>query len=90
MLSQFQPLSRNDAVDTVPAYSNDSQHQDAGSTSVMNVLCIINDGNINSVGSERYRFPEVLSQPSFIGKECVNIRKNLRRVRPNIVHRKCY
>ncbi len=31
------------------------------------------DGNIITVGSERFRCPEVLFQPSFIGKEASGI-----------------
>jgi len=31
------------------------------------------DGNIITVGSERFRCPEVLFQPSFVGKEASGI-----------------
>ena len=35
------------------------------------------DGNTTKVGAERFRYPEVLIQPSFIGEEASGIHEDL-------------
>ena len=48
-------------------------------TSTMKIKEEFPDGNISSVGAERFRCVEVLSQPSFIGKEASGSRTLLSR-----------
>ena len=49
----------------------DSEMKAAGESSYKGKTYEFPDGNIITVGMERFRCPEVLFQPSFIGKEAV-------------------
>merc|ERR1712007_28753 len=50
-----------------------SEMKEAGESSDKEKTYELPDGNIITVGSERFRCPEVLFQPSFIGKEASGI-----------------
>jgi actin-related protein len=51
----------------------DTEMKEAGESSDKEKTYELPDGNIITVGSERFRCPEVLFQPSFIGKEASGI-----------------
>jgi len=51
----------------------DSEMKAAAESSEKEKTYELPDGNIITVGNERFRCPEVLFQPSFIGKECSGI-----------------
>ena len=51
----------------------DTVRKEAGECSDKEKTYELPDGNIITVGSERFRCPEVLFQPSFIGKEACGI-----------------
>jgi actin-related protein len=51
----------------------DTERKEAGESSDKEKTYELPDGNIITVGSERFRCPEVLFQPSFIGKEASGI-----------------
>merc|ERR1712224_188329 len=53
--------------------SEESQDKAASESSDEEKTYELPDGNIITVGSERFRCPEVLFQPSFIGKEASGI-----------------
>jgi actin beta/gamma 1 len=55
------------------ALDYDTDLKKANETSDMDKTYELPDGNIITVGSERFRCPEVLFQPSFIGKESSGI-----------------
>jgi actin beta/gamma 1 len=51
----------------------DTEMKEAGESSDKEKTYELPDGNIITVGSERFRCPEVLFQPSFVGKEASGI-----------------
>jgi len=51
----------------------DSEMKAAAESSEKEKTYELPDGNIITVGNERFRCPEVLFQPSFVGKECAGI-----------------
>ena len=51
----------------------DTERKEAGESSDEEKTYELPDGNAITVGSERFRCPEVLFQPSFIGKEASGI-----------------
>ena len=51
----------------------DTEMKEASESSDKEKTYELPDGNIITVGSERFRCPEVLFQPSFIGKEASGI-----------------
>ena len=57
----------------------DSEMKAASESSDKEKTYELPDGNIITVGAERFRCPEVLFQPSFVGKEASGIHTGLRR-----------
>ncbi len=58
---------------TYVALDFDQEMKSAAESTKLNKLYELPDGNIIEVGNERFRCPEVLFQPSFIGKDCSGI-----------------